>query len=468
MIKKNSNIIPCNIEAEQNILGLLLANNEGLYKINEFLRPEYFYFPIHAKIYIGIVKLIEKGFVASIISIKNYFKKEKIFEELGTDSQEYLIKIFCESKLNIDIYTLAKNIQDTYIRRKIININERYILKAQDETIEQTAKNILDQQEQELFVLRTQNSVNVNCFALSDSLKQAIKRIEKAKIKNNLISGIDTGYYDLNEYTGGLQKSDLIIVAGRPSMGKTSFVINIAINIAKIFVQDKNMLKTIALFSLEMSSEQIASRILSMETKIDGSKIKSGKMTQTEMNHLAQNITSISELPIFIDDTPAVTISIIKARARKMKRQNKISLLIVDYLQLVKASNISKDNRVQEIGEISQGLKAIAKDLDIPVIAVSQLSRAVENRDDKRPLLSDLRESGNIEQDADLVMLIYREEYYLARKRPIEDKKLIEWQDRMEKVGNIAEINIAKQRNGPVGSFFLKFNNSTTSFENLN
>ena len=465
MNKEIIKTVPCNIEAEQNVLGLLLINNENIYKVKDFLITEHFYLPIHAKIYTIINNLIGQGLSANILSTKNYLKKEKIFKELGTNSQKYLIKIFSEAKLSIDIYTLAKNIQDSYLRRKIIDINKQYIYKIRNEQIQNSAESILDEQEQELFVLSTKNNSNISCFTLNESLKKAIDRIEKARNENSRVSGIDTGYYKLNEYTGGFQNSDLIIIAGRPSMGKTAFVLNISLRIAKMFKYKSN--ESIAFFSLEMSAEQIASRILSIETEIDGARIRIGKIEKKEMKNLAKKLIIIEDLPLFIDETPSIKISTIRTRARRMKRQNNIKLLIVDYLQLIKTSKHYKDNRVQEIGEISQGLKSIAKELDIPIVAVSQLSRAVENRDDKRPILSDLRESGNIEQDADIVIFIYREEYYLSRKRPINENKLNEWQDKIEKVKNLAEINIAKQRNGPIGSFLLKYKNRTTTFNNV-
>lgn len=466
-MKNNEYSLPCNIEAEQNLLGLLLANNDHLYKVSEFLLSKHFYLPVHSMIFNIIVQIVERGLSANIISIRNYLKDEAIFKEAKIDSNKYLVKIFSEAKLHIDIYTLAKSIQDAYIRRKIVNINEYYIFKAKNEKIEQTAEEILDNQEQELFVLSSQNSNDINCFSLHDSLNKVVDKLKKAKIKNNAVSGVDTGYYKLNEYTGGFQSSDLVIIAGRPSMGKTALAINIAIKIAKEFHSNSIEKKSIVFFSLEMSAEQIASRILSIETDIDSAKMRIGKIESKEMTNIADQIVRISDLPFFIDDTPAITVSMIRARARRMKRQNGVSMLVVDYLQLVRSSNLTKENRVQEIGEISKGLKAIAKELDIPVVAISQLSRAVENREDKRPLLSDLRESGNIEQDADLVVFIYREEYYLSRQRPTNDIRLDDWQDRMRKVGNIAEINIAKQRNGPVGSFFLRYDSTTTSFDNL-
>lgn len=462
--------MPYNVEAEQNILGLILNNNDYLNKVGDILKTEYFYLPINGQIYQAILKLADRGMISDPLTLKNYFRKESIFSDNETDSYQYLIKLITEARFNTDILSLTKSVYDTYLRRKLINLSEEFILKATDENIDVDAKEILESLEQKIYNIASSTNQDNSCYSLTESLKKAVERIEKAKKSNRKISGIDTGYIKLNEYTGGLQNSDLIIIAGRPSMGKTALAINLAINIAKSFLKEaeetSEKIKSIGFFSLEMSAEQLAARILSIETNINGSKIRIGKVDKNEFKHITQQIISLNDMPILIDDTPALTISAIRTRARRLKRQHNIGVLIVDYLQLVHSSKV-KDNRVQEIAEISQGLKAIAKELDIPVISASQLSRAVEAREDKRPLLSDLRESGNIEQDADIVMFIYREEYYLGRRIPSEEKKLEEWQDQMEKVGNIAEIIIGKQRNGPIGNLSLRFDSDTTKFANL-
>ena len=462
--------VPYNIEAEQNILGLILNNNENLNKIGDILRAEYFYLPIHEQIYVAIVKLADKGLVSDPLTLKSYFSKESIFVDNQTDSYKYLLKIVTEARFNTDIYSLTKNIYDAYIRRQLININEEYILKARDTNIDLDGEEIVELLEQDIYNLASISNKENTCYSLTESMKKAVERIEKAKKNNKLVSGIDTGYKKLNEFTGGLQESDLIIIAGRPSMGKTALAINLTINMAKSFLKEavdtKTKTKSVGFFSLEMSAEQLATRILSIETKINGSKIRVGKVDKNEFQNITQQIVNLSDIPIMIDDTPALTISAIRTRARRMQRQHNMGILIVDYLQLIHSGK-GKENRVQEIAEVSQGLKAIAKELNIPVIAASQLSRAVESREDKRPLLSDLRESGNIEQDADIVMFIYREEYYLSRKIPSEERKLEEWQDKMDKVGNVAEIIVGKQRNGPVGNLSLRFDSSTTKFENL-
>ena len=470
--EKANDIRPHNIEAEQNLLGLLLVNNENLLKIGDSFTMEYFYLPIHQKIYEGITRLVDRGLVSDPITIKNYFAKEEIFNNSETNSYGYLLKLVEEAELNSDIKTLTINIYETYIRRRIINLGESYIIKARDQNFQDEVESLIEGMESELYQLGTNQSYNNKTYFLTESIKGALEKIEKSLKNKHKLSGIETGYSDLNNYTGGFQPSDLIIIAGRPSMGKTALTVNIALRAAKSFarehINDKTIeKKSVCFISLEMSAEQLASRILAIETKIDGSKIRVGKISKEEFKNLSEQMSLLNDIPIIIDDSPALTISAIRTKARRMKRQHNLAMLVIDYLQLISISK-NKENRVQEIAEISQGLKSIAKELNIPVITASQLSRAVESREDKRPLLSDLRESGNIEQDADIVIFIYREEYYLSRKIPSSDeKKLLEWQEKMEKVENVAEIMISKQRNGPIGNLSLRYDNRTTAFDNL-
>ena len=469
----NKEIRPNNIEAEHNLLGLLLTNNENMHKIGDFLKEEHFYLPLHSKIYEGINVLMNRGLVSDPITLKNYFLKEEEFIEAEINSYNYLLKLVEGAQLNTDIKTLAKSIYDTYLRRKIIEVGEDYIVKAKEEKIDEEGGDLIESMEHELYTLASSGNYDNKVYSLTESVKGALERIEKSLKSKKEISGSDTGYIELNKYTGGFQNSDFIIIAGRPSMGKTALAVNIALRAAKTFLKEykegeSKVKKAVSFISLEMSAEQLASRILAVETKIDGSKIRIGKVNKQEFKNLSEQISSLDEVPIIIDDTPALSISAIRTKARRMKRQHNIGMLVIDYLQLINSTGKNKENRVQEIAEISQGLKAIAKELDIPVITASQLSRAVESREDKRPLLSDLRESGNIEQDADIVMFIYREEYYLSRKIPSSDeKKLLEWQEKMEKVENVAEIIIAKQRSGPVGNFNLRYDNKTTAFDDL-
>lgn len=463
MKKKIKNqLTPYNIIAEQNILGQIFINNEKINKINNIIKKNHFYLPIHQKIYQGLYQIISQGGKVDPISFKNYLINESFFKNINIDCYEYLLKIIEESKLITNIVSLSKSIYDSYLRRKLINISEQYIIKARDQNTEINAQNLLNQLEESLYNISNFKIKNSYTYTLNESIKNVIYNISKVK-NENLLIGLNTKYNELNNYTGGLQNSDFIVIAGRPSMGKTAFVVNLAINIAEQFIKEK---KSVCFFSLEMSSIQIATRIISIMTNIEGHKIRTGKIDNNTLKDIFKNIVNVN-IPLIIEDSPYLTISDIKTKARKMKEKYNMSLLIVDYLQLIQGNKKNRENRVLEIGEISQGLKSIAKELNIPVIAASQLSRSVENREDKIPLLSDLRESGNIEQDADLVIFIYREEYYLSRKKPKDQKMFLKWKNEINKVKEIANIIIAKHRNGPIGNFNLKFNCYTTKFKNF-
>ena len=469
--ENHTNIRPHNIEAEQNIIGLLLNNKENINKIGDILKEEHFYIPLHGKIYQGIGKIIDRGLVPTPIIVKNYFAREEVFKEVQVDSYEYLLKLMADAQLNTDIKTLVRGVYDTYLRREIINLGEEYIVKAKEEYIDKGGGDLIESMEHELYNLASSGDYDSKTYSLEDSAKLALERIERSLKNKSDVSGVSTGYVDLNEKTGGLQNSDLLVIAGRPSMGKTALAVNIALRAAKGFIKEYDdgvgKKRSVCFFSLEMSAEQIATRILAIETKINSSKVRVGRISKDELKKLSQQLIGLADIPMIIDDTPALTISAIRTRARRMKRQNNLSLLVVDYLQLINSMGKKKENRVQEVAEISQGLKTIAKELDIPVIAVSQISRATETRENKRPLLSDLRESGNIEQDADVVIFIYREEYYLGRKKSSseEEKQQLEEEKRVAK--NIAEIIIAKQRNGPIGDFSLRYDSETTAFNNI-
>lgn len=463
--------VPCNVDAERAVLGAILNNNENVNKVGDFLLPEHFYVPLHKKIYEAILRFVERGMISTPITLKSYFEKDEALEKGGMNSLDYLLKMCTNAASVMNITPFAKQIYETSLRRILIEIGEETIFTAREDNIDHTAQSLIEGAEHKLFNLAIQGGTDKGFENIKVSLTEAIRRIDVARKRGTDINGTTSGYIDLDRFLGGLQNSDLLILAARPSMGKTSLAINIALNAAASFAQDKTKEgkpNSVAIFSLEMSSEQIANRLLSIQTTIDGNKIRSGNISKDEFMVLLKESEKLNNLPIFIDDTAALSISAVRTRARRLKRQNNLGLIVVDYLQLLRGSSFNEGNRVQEIGEISQGLKAIAKELDIPVIALSQLSRAVESRDDKRPQLSDLRESGNIEQDADVVMFIYREEYYLARKMPPEgSEKHMEWQTQMDEVKSIADIIIAKQRNGPVGSLSLRFNNNTTGFDNL-
>lgn len=463
--------MPNNIEAEQALLGAFLNNNEHIEKVIDFLKPESFFSPMHQKIFKLIAKFVEKGSIANPITLKSYFKDEELLDH-AVNSFDYLVKLVADSQVVVDVTNLSRHVYDLAIRRQLISIAEDAINGSHIEDPDISAGDRIEEVEQKIFNLVNHGERNGNFSQIKESIKGAIERIRDVKKRGKSISGVSSKLVELDKITSGLQNSDLIIIAARPSMGKTALAINIALNAADYFCEEhkdsQEKTPAVGFISLEMSSEQIATRILSIKTGIEGGKIRVGAINKDEFNNLVKESGRISEVPIFIDDTPALSISAIRTRARRLKRQHNLGLLVIDYLQLVRGSGSNRDmNRVQEIGEISQGLKAIAKELNIPVIALSQLSRAVETREDKRPLLSDLRESGNIEQDADVVMFIYREEYYLDRRVPIEFDKNADWQERYNKVKNTAEIIIAKQRNGPIGTCTLRFDSNTTNFSNL-
>lgn len=464
--------MPCNIDAEKAVLGSFLNNNENLNKVGDFLRPDHFYVPLHSKIYESIIRFYERGLIASPVTLKNYFDSDDSLSDLNVSSLEYLMKLSTNAASVINLLPYAKDIYETSLRRDLIKIGEEVVVDAHEYNPDANAMELIEHAEQRLFSLASDGTAESGFENIKVSVVESIKRIDQARKRGGDVSGITTGFIDLDKMLGGMQSSDLLILAARPSMGKTALAVNMALNAAIDFCKAKKISdkKSVGVFSLEMSSEQLANRLLAIKTGIDGSRIRIGNITKQEFNVLLKESDQLSELPIFIDDTPAITISALRTRARRLKRQHNLGVIVIDYLQLIRGSSkLSETNRVQEIGEISQGLKAIAKELDIPVLALSQLSRAVESRDDKRPQLSDLRESGNIEQDADVVMFIYREEYYLSRKMPQqhESEKYAQWQADMENSKGITEILIAKQRNGPVGNVSIRYDTRTTGFTNL-
>ncbi|MDJ1407643.1 MAG: replicative DNA helicase [Candidatus Midichloria sp.] len=465
--------LPNNIEAEQSVLGVLLNNNEHLEKVIDFLRPEHFFVPMHEKIFELIIKFNERGSLANPITLKNHVDTNTFMGDIEIAGFEYLVKITASAQVVCDIENLARHIHELALRRRIISIAEEAIQDSHKDEVEVSTNDRIEDIEQKLFNLAMVGEREGKVVQLKAPLKSTIQKIKEAKDRGSTVSGVSSKLVELDKITSGFQNSDLVIIAARPSMGKTSLAINVAINATEFFEEERkrrNLLnmKSVGFVSLEMSADQIATRILSIKTGVDGSKIRTGSVNREEFEKLARESAILSDMNFFIDDTPALSISAIRTRARRMKRQQNLGLLIIDYLQLIRSSGFSRDmNRVQEIGEISQGLKAIAKELDIPVIALSQLSRAVEMRENKRPLLSDLRESGNIEQDADVVMFIYREQYYLERGAPADSGKNAEWQALYDKVKNTAEVIIAKQRNGPIGICTLRFDTTTTNFSSL-
>jgi replicative DNA helicase len=470
---ENLRKMPYNIQAEQALLGSIVTNNEAVSRVSDYLQPEHFYEPVHQRIYDAVLKFVDRGIIATPVTLKNYFDKDEALADIG--GAEYLVRLAGLSVAIINLEAYGKIVYDLAVRRNLIVIGEEVVNEAFDQNIDKTAKDQIEEAEQKLFNLAAEGAGESGFQALKVSLIEAINKADAAYKRTEQLSGICSGFKDLDGLLGGLQNSDLLILAGRPSMGKTAFAINMAVNAAKYLVDnhkgaENELPPSVGFFSLEMSSEQLAARMIAMESGVDSSKMRTGNLNDDEFAKLVQGNKDLYRLPFFMDDTPALSISALRTRARRLKRKHNLGLLIVDYLQLLKGSaKSSESNRVQEVSEITQGLKAVAKELQIPVIALSQLSRAVEQRDDKRPMLSDLRESGSIEQDADIVMFIYREEYYEERKKPSdsEGEKMAQWQAKMETCQNLTEIIIAKQRHGPIGTAKLFFSARTTKFEDL-
>ena len=422
--------IPSNIEAEQNLLGSILVNNDIIDEIANTIKPEKFYDPIHVKIYEVIENLNRKGMIANPITLKNYFEKNQGLDEVG--GVEYLVKLTRFSSSVKQAIDYAKIVQENFVRRELVKISQ-YI---KDDTLniedDKSSDLIIEDAEKLLFDLAERGSFSQSFMKFNLALDQSIHMAEQAMKNDQGIVGVPTGLTDLDEKLGGLHKSDLVIIAGRPSMGKTALATNIAYHAAKD-IQLKSVKSSVAFFSLEMSSEQLSTRILSEQSRIKSNDIRRGKATEEELGRYIETSRDIYDLPLYIDETPAITISSLSNRARRIKRKFGLSLIVVDYIQLMRTNSKRNDGRVQEISEITQGLKALAKELGVPVLALSQLSRAVEQRDDKKPQLADLRESGSIEQDADVVLFVFREEYYEEKKQPkLGSIEHAEWQSKIK------------------------------------
>ena len=460
IVKDNFKELPNNIEAEQAILGTILVSNEIFDEINTIISNINFYDPMHQKIFAAIESLIYKGMLANPITLKNYFENEK--DDLNIP--EYLVKITKFSTSSRQAIEYSKIIYDMYVRRELIKISENTIDTAKQKDLNVSGQNIIENSERLLFDLAEKGSFSSSLVKFDEAMKLTIEMASNAYKNEEGIVGVPTGLRDLDDTLGGLHESDLIIIAGRPSMGKTALATNIAFNAAQR-LQASGKKSSIAFFSLEMSSEQLSTRILAEQSKIRSNDIRRGKISDEQFDKFIETSKNISELPLYIDETPAISIAAISNRARRIKRLHGLDMLVVDYIQLMRATN-TKDGRVQEISEITQGLKAIAKELAIPVLALSQLSRQVEQRDNHKPQLSDLRESGSIEQDADVVMFVFREAYYLERKEPRPATvDHAEWQAKMNEITNLAEIIIGKHRHGPTRSIMLEFEAMFTKFK---
>ena len=462
IIKSKLEEHPNNIEAEQSVIGSILLSNEIFDEINMIIVSKNFYDPMHQKIFGAIEKLIYSGMLANPITLKNHFENEK--DELNVP--EYLVKVTKFSTSSRQAIEYSKLIYDLFVKRELIKISENIIDTAKLNDLDNDGQKIIENFEKSLFDLAEKGSFSNSLIKFDEAMRQTIEMASSAYKNDEGIVGVPTGLTDLDDRLGGLHKSDLIIIAGRPSMGKTALATNIAFNAAKK-LQDEGKKSSIAFFSLEMSSEQLSTRILAEQSRIKSNDIRRGRISEEQFDKFIETSKDISELPLYIDETPAISIAALSNRSRRIKRLYGLDMVVIDYIQLMRASNF-KDGRVQEISEITQGLKALAKELSVPVVALSQLSRAVEARDDKKPQLADLRESGSIEQDADVVMFVYREAYYLERKEPRPATvEHAEWQAKMNEVSSLAEIIIGKQRHGPTGNIMLEFEAMFTKFKDI-
>ncbi|MFY8105448.1 MAG: replicative DNA helicase [Elstera sp.] len=459
---------PHNDEAEMALLGAILHNNRAFERVIEFLRPEHFANRIHGKIFEAVGKLIDRGQIADPITLKQYFESNRDLTEIG--GFQYLMTLAGSLVSVINAEDYGRVIHELFVRRQLIEIGEEAVNLAFNPLPDQSAHTQIELVEQQLFNLATVGDIETGFQPFHQAITASLRMAEAAYRRDGKLAGVPSGLRDLDRLLGGLHNSDLLILAARPSMGKTALATNIAYNAARVVKDPETQRKhSVAFFSLEMSSEQLATRVLSDVAQIQSHRIQRGDLQPDDFERLVIASQQLERLSLYIDDTPALSITSVRTRARRLKRQSGLDLIVVDYLQLLRGTDrSSSDNRVQEVSEITRGLKAIAKELDVPVIALSQLSRQVENREDKRPQLSDLRESGSIEQDADVVMFIYREEYYLARKEPAEGTAEHDaWKAEMERYHNRAEIIIAKQRHGPIGRVVVHFDGNTTRFSDL-
>jgi replicative DNA helicase len=467
---------PHNIEAEQALLGAILINNEAFDRVSSFLEPHHFFEPLHSRIYETAAKFIQSGKHATPITLKSFFDNE---EAIGSVTvPQYLGRLAAHATSIINAEDYGRTIYDLSVRRDLIILGEDMVNVAYDSPVDMPPEKQIEETEQRLYGLAERGKYGSGFMTFSLALNDAIDMASRAYERQGGLSGLSTGLRDLDRALGGLQKSDLIILAGRPAMGKSALATNVAFNVAKAYRSEVNANgdeevvdgAIVGLFSLEMSAEQLATRIISEQSEISSEKIRRGMISENEFHRLVKATQDLQSLPLFIDHTGGITIAQLAARARKLKRQRGLGLIIVDYLQLLAGSSRrSSDGRVQEVTEITTGLKSLAKELNVPILALSQLSRQVENREDKRPQLSDLRESGSIEQDADVVMFIFREEYYVQRAEPsitkVEEHQ--KWQDLMDQVQGIGEVIIGKQRHGPTGLVRLQFTGEFTRFSDL-
>jgi replicative DNA helicase len=466
MIQMQEKPVPYGEEVEQALLSILLRENQSVEYLPDTFQEAHFYIPLHQKIFKTILFFVQRGHVANPITLAQYFKQQAGEEEHAIAYLKELAALVLPVRNTKDY---ARQIYDFYVRRQLIDIGQTLVEEVSVVSLEgPTPSQHIEHLEHKLFTL-SEWGLARGPVPFSTALADAISMAEAAYQREGHVVGIGTGLCDLDKLLGGLHPQDLLILAGRPSMGKTALATNIAFNAALAFSKDPSKGGApVAFFSLEMSSTQLAMRLLGQETGISSDRIRRGAIEQANFPAFVACARALHTLPLFIDDTPALSIAGLLTRARRLKRKEGIGLIVIDYLQLLSSGKSSHEGRVQELSEITRGLKALAKELKVPVLALSQLSRAVELRDDKRPQLSDLRESGTIEQDADVVMFVYREEYYEARKKPAEgSEKMAAWQNHMAKVYNVAELIIAKQRHGPIATLMLHYDGQRTKFSNL-
>ncbi|SSZ40484.1 Replicative DNA helicase [Bartonella grahamii] len=462
--------LPHNIEAEQALLGAIIINNDALDSVSDFLKAEHFFEPLHQRLFDIISKIIQNGKVADPITIKPFVENDAKIGDITV--YNYVVRLATEAVTIINTKDYGSVIYDLFIRRSLINLGTQVVNRAYDASVELTTSQQIETVENQLFELAEKGKYGGGFENFNTAITKALNMASAAKKRSSKLSGIATHIKTLDEKMGGLQASDLIILAGRPAMGKTSLATNIAFNIANACKRDNSQANEggiVGFFSLEMSSEQLATRIISEQIKVSSSDMRRGNISEEQFAKIIHAMRSLQTIPLYIDQTGGVSLAQLSARARRLKRQHGLDVLIIDYIQLMTSgSKRSLENRVQEITAITTGLKALAKELNIPIIALSQLSRQVENRTDKRPQLSDLRESGSIEQDADIVLFVYREEYYLKNEEPKEGTaEYSKWQEAMEQAKGKAEVIIAKQRHGPTGIVPLAFQSDFTRFSDL-
>ena len=466
---------PHNIEVEQALLGAILVNNEAFYRVSDFLEPEHFFEPLHQKIYKDISSLVRAGKSASPITLKTFLPAD--LDIGGMNGSQYLARLATEATTVINAADYGRTVYDMALRRALIGIGEAMVNVAYDAPVELGPQNQIEDAERRLYELAETGRYDGGFQRFAQALTTAVEMAAHAYQRDGKLSGLATGLRDLDRMMGGLQHSDLIILAGRPGMGKTALATNLAYNVAKAWrgeVKADGRVESVdggivGFFSLEMSAEQLATRIISEQTEIPSNRIRRGEIETGDFDRIAEAAREMETIPLYIDETGGLSIAQLAARARRLKRQKGLDLLVIDYIQLLSGSGKrAAEGRVQEVTEITTSLKALAKELNVPILALSRLSRQVENRDDKRPQLSDLRESGSIEQDADVVMFVYREEYYLKNKEPrAGTEEHFKWQAEMEAVHGKAEVIIGKQRHGPTGTVPLHFKADVTRFADL-